>query len=81
MVRTQITLTEQQHVALREVAHRTRRSVAAVVREAIDATLAEDVQRGRLRRALDVATNDAGRSGRTDIARNHDAYLDEDLDG
>ncbi|MGI8573768.1 MAG: ribbon-helix-helix protein, CopG family [Egibacteraceae bacterium] len=80
MVRTQITLTEAQLSSLREVASRRRQSVAAVVREAVDQLVAEDAQRGRIRRALQAAQQHDAGSGRTDIARNHDAFLAEDFD-
>lgn len=81
MVRTQITLTESQMAALRDVAGRRRQSIAAVVREAVDEALRQDVQRRRIDRAVEAVRDNPQGSGLTDIARNHDDYLTEDLSG
>lgn len=77
MVRTQISLTEEQMAALRELADRRGESIASIVREAVDVILEADEQHERRRRALESVGG--FRSGRTDIAVNHDAYLAEDF--
>lgn len=75
MIRTQVSLTEEQMDALRSVAARRGVSIARVVRDAVDAELARDAaaDRGRLARE----TVGAYRSGRADVGREHDAHLAE----
>lgn len=81
MVRTQISLTEEQMAALRDVARRRDQPIAAVVRAAVDQMLEEEAQRDRLRRALEAVAEGGFASGHDDVAVNHDAYLAEDLLG
>lgn len=77
LVGTQVLLTREQVEALRILAARRGVSVAELVRHAVDAWLASQGEdRGGLRRrALEVV----GRygSGRTDVSRNHDRYLED----
>ena len=76
MVRTQVQLTEEQALELRELAARRRQSVAELVREGVSlvlrskggATLDE-----RRRRAL--AASGSCRFGATDVAERHQAYF------
>lgn len=77
MIRTQISLAEEQIARLREKARRTGRSIAAILRDAVDAELARDPHEweARRRRALEVVGKYHG--GASDVAENHDAYLDE----
>jgi hypothetical protein len=77
MIRTQISLTEEQMKALRREAERRGVSVASIVRHAVDAELGGDREE-LLRRAIDVMGKYA--SGRSDISENHDLYLDPDYE-
>lgn len=80
MVRTQIQLTEAQADALRHEATARGVSMAEVVRRAVDAHLTSGHARDLRARA--VGSIGGAHSGRSDIARNHDAYLyDEDGEG
>jgi hypothetical protein len=78
LVRTQIQLTEAQAKALRELAVAEGRSMAELIRMSVDALLRA---RGRVdretlkRRALAAAGR--FRSGVSDLATEHDRYLDE----
>ena len=76
MIRTQVQLTEQQLLRLRELAAERGLSISELVRNGVDHILghAERAEHGdRAQRAIAAA----GRfhSGRTDVARRHDAYL------
>lgn len=77
MVRTQIQLTEEQARVLHQRAAQRGTSMALLIREAIDAAIAQDEERERRRRALEVI----GRfpSGLHDVSVNHDRYLAEDF--
>lgn len=78
MIRTQISLTEQQMTALRRVAARRSQSLAGVVRDAVDALL----EREGVERAHERVFRSVGRygSGRPDVAREHDDHLAEAFD-
>ena len=76
MIRTQVQLTEQQHLRLRALAAERGLSISRLVREGVDNVLAqieEGAQSQRAQRAIAAA----GRfhSGRSDVARRHDDYL------
>lgn len=71
MIRTQISLTEEQHRRLRSEAERRGVSMAAVIREAVDRLLRE---RGDRRERLASAAGVAD-SGLGDLAERHDDYL------
>jgi len=77
MIRTQISLTEDQMRRLRAEAHRRRVPIAAVVREAVERLVPEesDVRRVRFQRALGAA----GRyhSGTGDLSSRHDEIAGE----
>lgn len=77
MIRTQISLTDEQMRRLRAEARRRRVPIAQVVREAVDRAVPEDPgERGaRFRRALSAA----GRfdSGTGDLATRHDEIAGE----
>jgi predicted DNA-binding protein len=45
VIRTQISLTEEQMDRLRRVARRRHTSIAAIIRDAVDATVTEDSDR------------------------------------
>ena len=74
VIRTQISLDERQMKALRELARRRNVSMAELVREAVDALL-ETPTPDQWDRASSVIGK--YRSGVPNIARDHDAYLDE----
>jgi mRNA-degrading endonuclease RelE of RelBE toxin-antitoxin system len=78
MIRAQIQFTEEEHRRLRRLAAERHISIAALVRELVERSLGEgDVQRRR-RQAL--STIGRFHSGKRDIGRNHDRYLDEDFE-
>ncbi|MFW5722891.1 MAG: hypothetical protein ACOCVU_05890 [Desulfohalobiaceae bacterium] len=77
MIRTQIQLTDEQYRRLKEVSHESHESLAAVVRKALDQFLfTRRPDRSVLYRQAQAV---AGRhvAGRSDIAREHDAFLEE----
>lgn len=75
MIRTQIQLTESQAQALKVKAREQGVSMAELVRQAVDLLTADQGRKERKRRALAVVGKYG--SGRGDIAREHDRYLDE----
>ena len=76
MVRTQISLDERQMDALRELARQRNVSMAELVREAVDALLAAPTP-DQWERASAVIGKYGSGEPNNDVARNHDAYLDE----
>lgn len=78
MVRTQISLTEAQLEALRELSQRSGESMAELVRRGVEHVLREaggPSLEERRRRALAIAGRFS--SGERDISVNHDRYLVE----
>ena len=75
MIRTQIQLTESQYASLKEEAHRQNISLSQVIRGAVEHWLAQRERSERVRRCLDSLGR--FRSGKSDVAERHDAYLDE----
>jgi len=77
MIRTQISLTEEQMAALRRMARQRRVSMASLVRGAVDAEL----ERGATEAAWDRAMRAAGAfdSRLGDVAERHDDYLAQDF--
>lgn len=76
MKRVQISLTEDQIAALRDLAASTGTAVAAQVREAVDVWIARQRRDELWDRAL--AAVGTAPSGLGDLAENHDKYLGED---
>jgi hypothetical protein len=73
MTRVQILLTEEQDRRLESLARRLRTSKTSLVREGVDAVL---LRKTRVTRdALLDLVGQAGRVGRKDVSRRHDAYL------
>ena len=73
MTRVQVLLTKEQDRRLESLARRLRMSKASLVREGVDAVLHR-----RATQASDALLNlvaQAGRIGRKDVSRRHDAYL------
>lgn len=77
MIRTQISLTEDQMDRLRVEARRRRVPIAEVVREAIDRLIPDDSaeRQARIKRALAAAGR--FRSGSGDVASRHDEIAGE----
>ncbi len=75
MVRTQIQLTEKQAKALKKMATERRVSMAELVRQGVDRILAEDERQEKWSRAREIFGR--YRDDATDVAENHDKYLDE----
>lgn len=75
MIRTQISLTEQQMTRAKQVAAARSVSLAALLRLALDRYLAED----EWERKVDRAKRAVGgfRSGHPDLARDHDQAIAE----
>lgn len=91
MVRTMVQLTEEQMKALKALAKARKTSVAKLVRESVaqyvTAARNEPVMEEKRRRALEfIKKIEAGeiqfhdKEGKTDVARNHDKYLNEGQD-
>lgn len=78
MIRTQISLTEDQMRRLRREARRRHVSLAAIVREAVDRAVPDDDVRraGRVEALLAAAGSVASGTGR--VAVDHDAELGRD---
>lgn len=79
MIRTQVQFTERQARRLRALARRRGISMAAVVRQCVDQALdaiPED-RSAAYERASRVVGRFADRDGATDVASDHDRYLDE----
>lgn len=88
MVRTMIQLTEEQMKALKALAKARKTSVAKLVRESVAQYVAaarkEPAMEEKRRRALEfIKKIESGEiqfhdiEGKTDVARNHDKYLNE----
>lgn len=76
MIRTQVSLTEEQMAGLRLLAGERQISIAAAVRDAVDDALGRADRRARRARALEaIAMLPPG--GPPDLAEAHDRYLDE----
>ena len=73
MTRVQILLTEEQDRRLEALARRLRTSKASLVREGVESVL-QRRQAAKGDPLLDLI-GQAGRVGRKDISRRHDAYL------
>ncbi len=73
MIRTQISLTEEQAQALRRLSHERRISTAALVREAVDGLLANAGRAASWRRAVAAVGAFASEPARTSVE--HDEEL------
>lgn len=76
MVRTQISLTQEQYDALQVLAERRSESMAAVIRDAVDRLVALS-QQTAAEALLEMAGQfpDITGDGATDVSENHDDYL------
>ena len=75
MIRTQIQLTEDQASALKQLAGEQGVSMAELIRRGAERVIEEGGRRERRRRALAVLGR--YRDEASDVAANHDRYLDE----
>ncbi len=75
MIRTQIQLEEADFKRLKRAAARRSCSVSAFVRQSVLTSLAENERDDGVGAVMDVAGK--YRSGKGDLARNHDAYLND----
>jgi hypothetical protein len=75
VIRTQISMTDEQAEALRRLAAARQRSQAALLRDALDDLLAGDERTGRVVRAREAVG--AFRSGTTETSERHDEALDD----
>ncbi|MGH8594071.1 MAG: CopG family transcriptional regulator [Gammaproteobacteria bacterium] len=77
MIRTQIQLTEEQHKCLKEIGHRNHESLAELIRRAVDRLLiAEQPERAALYRQAETVVGKYTAQS-SDIATEHDRYLDD----
>ena len=81
MIRTQVQLTEEQARRLKELASSRGVSMAALIRAAVDqyVSTGSDLE-ARWERALSVLGRYRDKEGATDVAVEHDRYLDEAFD-
>jgi hypothetical protein len=77
MVRTQISLTEDQAEALGRLARERGVSMAALVREGVDVVLDREGRDQRWQRALAAIERLPRGSGLGDVSVEHDTYLEE----
>lgn len=88
MIRTMVQLTEEQVKALKELAKARKTSVAKLVRESVTqyivvapAELSREEKRRRALAAIDYIEKNPDKfrdiEGKTDVAVNHDKYLEE----
>jgi len=75
MVRMQVQLSQEQAAKLKRLAYERGVSISALVRETVDGLDGETQAAARRRRAL--AAVGKFRSGPTDVAERHDAYLED----
>jgi predicted DNA-binding ribbon-helix-helix protein len=77
VVRTQISLTEEQLDRLTRLAAERSMSMAALVRQAVDHVLIDADRDRRVDGAIQLVRRRGFRSGRSDIGREHDRYLED----
>lgn len=77
VVRTQISLTEEQLDRLTRLAAERSMSMAALVRQAVDHVLIDADRDCRVDGAIQLVRRRGFRSGRGDIGREHDRYLED----
>jgi predicted DNA-binding protein len=75
VTRVQVLLTEEQDQRLEALARRLAKSKSTLVREGVERVLQD--REGGTSDALLELIGQAGRAGRKDISRRHDAYLAE----
>ena len=78
MIRTQVSLTEDQMRRLRREAHSRHVSLAAVIRDAVDRVVPDDDAQRHARIETLLAAAGSAASGTGSVARDHDAVLAAD---
>jgi hypothetical protein len=78
MIRTQVSLTEDQMRRLRREARRRHVSLAAVIRDAVDRVVPDEDARRSTRVETLLAAAGSTASGSGTVAREHDAVLGKD---
>jgi hypothetical protein len=79
MIRTQISMTDEQADGLRRLAEMRRRSQAALMRDALDALIADSDRARRIARARHAAGS--FHSGSSETSVEHDAALTDAFSG
>jgi predicted DNA-binding ribbon-helix-helix protein len=77
MMRTQISLTEEQHDSLTKLAAEQSISMAALIRQAVDHVLVDAHRHQRIDDAIRLVRRRGFRSGCSDVGRDHDRYLED----
>lgn len=80
MIRTQIQLEENQYKRLKKMSTEREVSMAHLIRESVDtylATINKSSQEELRQRALEIVGKYHDIEGATDVAENHDKYLEE----
>ena len=82
MIRTQVQLTEEQMRKLRQAAREQGVSIAEIIRRCLDRGIGDELadRRGRYARAAGLVGAYRDRDEASDVADEHDRYLDETLD-
>lgn len=75
MIRTQVQFEEEELIRLKKEALRRGCSVSAVVRDSVKAALDAKAKPENVRAVMELAGKYD--SGRSDLASNHDSYLDD----
>lgn len=75
MIRTQVQFEEEELIRLKKEALRRGCSVSAVVRDSVKAALDSEAKPENVRAVMELAGKYD--SGRSDLASNHDSYLDD----
>ncbi len=77
MLRTQIQLTDEQAQRLKRLASERGVSMAALIRDGVERVLADDDRKESWQRALSVVGKYRDLEGASDVAENHDHYLED----
>ena len=77
MVRTQVQLTDEQAHALKKLAVARGVSISALVREAVARLVSSSDEDGRWERLFTTVGKYRDKDGRTDVAEEHDRYLED----
>ncbi len=80
MIRTQVSLTDEQMTGLRRLAAERGVSIAAAVRDAVDDALVRTDRSARRARAQEAIARLSTGGGPADLAEAHDRYLEDSAD-
>ena len=78
VIRTQISLTNEQMDRLKRAARQRRVSIAAIIRDAVDAAVPDDASDRTTRQRRAFALTGAYASGTTDTSERHDEILGDE---